>query len=220
MYSVIIPTMWRSDYLGYMLPACMNHSLVGEIIVINNDDANKSGWFSSIKEKDEQSKIRMITPPVNIGVNPAWNLGVRESKFDKICFLSDDVECDVNVFNFLYDKLEETDGLAGMCYPAFPREGVTQIRTIEKLVHGYGSLMFFNKNNYTPIPEEFKIFYGDVLLFIESIKAGKQPRIFYPIFAKTEMGSTSASPEFAKQTETEHALWMQHVGIEPGKFFY
>jgi hypothetical protein len=80
--------------------------------------------------------------------------------------------------------------------------------------------LFFNKNNYKPIPDEFKIFYGDVMLFIESVKAGKQPRLVYPIFAKTEMATTSASPEFARQTEIEHALWMQHVGIEPSKFFH
>lgn len=220
MYSVIIPTMWRSDYLGYMLHACINHSLVGEIIIINNDDPNKSGWFSFAQEKDTQSKIRVITPPTNIGVNPAWNLGVLESKFDKICFLSDDVEFDVNVFNFLSDKLEESDGLVGIGYPPFPREGSTHIETIQKLVHGYGSLMFFNKKNYKPIPDEFKIFYGDVMMFIESVKAGKQPRLVYPIFAKTEMATTSASPEFARQTEIEHALWMQHVGIEPSKFFH
>jgi hypothetical protein len=170
-------------------------------------------------ENDKNSKIRMVTPPNNIGVNPAWNLGVKESKFDKICLLSDDVLFDVNVFNFLYDKLEEKDGLVGMAYPAFPQEGSIKALYVQKLHHGFGAAMFFNKLNYVPIPDEFKIFFGDIILFVESIRRGKTPRIVCPTFSMTEMSTTSGLPEFARQTQTEVDLWMKLVGIESSNFF-
>lgn len=216
MYSVIIPTMWRSTQLAYMLPALIQHSLIGEIIVINNDASKTPEYFSSL----EDPRIVKITPGNNIGVNPAWNLGVRTSKFDKLCFLSDDIEFDINVFNFLNDKLEEKDGLVGVYVHPWPREGATEIKLVEKMIFGYGALMFMNKKNYIPIPEEFKIFFGDVFMFIASLKLKKQPRILLPVFCKNKLGTTSESPEFSEQTKFEHDLWEKTYHINPRGFFY
>ena len=37
------------------------------------------------------SKVRIINPPENIYVNPRWNLGVKEAKFDKVALFNDDI---------------------------------------------------------------------------------------------------------------------------------
>ena len=37
MISVIVPTMWKAPHLMKMLPLLENHSLIGEVIIIDND---------------------------------------------------------------------------------------------------------------------------------------------------------------------------------------
>ena len=75
MFSVIIPTMWRSMRLLGMLHRLYNSDDVDEIILIDND---KDSRFSF-----ENKKIKILEQDENIFVNPAWNLGVKEAKNER-----------------------------------------------------------------------------------------------------------------------------------------
>jgi len=67
MISVVIPTIWKSSVFNDLLLGLCKHSLIEEIIIISNDNP-------TFKIEDE--KIKIIQQEQNIGVNPAWNLGV------------------------------------------------------------------------------------------------------------------------------------------------
>ena len=71
-YSIIIPTLWKSNRTDKLLKDLEECEYVDEIIVIDN---------SSIYETDRTiGKIRMISKGENIYVNPAWNLGIKIAK--------------------------------------------------------------------------------------------------------------------------------------------
>ena len=216
MYSIIIPTMWGGTEIEAMLPLLEKHSLVGEILLINNSIARTPNWYKLGK----WIKIKQYNPPDNIGVNPAWNLGVRESKNDKICLLSDDVEFPVDVLEFLYDKLSSEQGCVG---PLKTNINVSasvpyKLDQFNKLVPAmrmrgqYGCMMFLNKENWVPIPEEFKIFYGDNWIFMNHVLKKKQPRFLLNNRIRTLVGSTSGDPAFEPQAQREIAAWTAAYG--------
>src|ERR1035437_1472826 len=101
MYTVILPIMWLAPEITMMLPLIDAHPLVGEILVINNNVPATPDWFKHGKWK----KVKAFNPPSNIYICAAWNLGVKESQYDKIWFLSDDILFDIRVFDFLHDKV-------------------------------------------------------------------------------------------------------------------
>ena len=86
MFSVIIPTMWRVSEFLNDLRSLNECELVGEIILINNDIKMTPDSFSI----QNYSKLIEIKTPKNMYVNPAWNLGVRCAKYNKIAIKNDD----------------------------------------------------------------------------------------------------------------------------------
>ena len=68
-YSIIIPTMWRSELIHQMLPLYDRSEYVGEVIIIDNDP-------SKMPDLSQFEKVRHYAMKENIYVNPAWNLGV------------------------------------------------------------------------------------------------------------------------------------------------
>lgn len=87
MYSVIIPTLLKSELIWKLLDDLNNCPAVGEILVIDN-----SGRF-----KSDLEKVKRVEVPENIFVNPAWNLGVSLAQFENICLCNDDVNFDCRV---------------------------------------------------------------------------------------------------------------------------
>ena len=205
-YSIILPTMWRCNDILTMLPQINDHPLIKEIIVINNDVSRTP------KEISKYDKIVMLNQEQNIFVNPAWNLGVTKSNTDHICLLSDDVIFDPIIFDFMHDKLTPHHSCAGPHYIANPVGQLAISDQIEPSL-GYGTLLFFNKRNYKPIPEELKIFYGDNYIILVHTMKGMMPRSFINLKMKTIMGTTSANPSlFSAQTAKEHRVWKAMFG--------
>ena len=72
--SVIIPTLQKNlDFLNQLINSLINDEAVGEIIVIDN---STKGF------EYQNEKVRVIVPKQNLFVNPSWNLGTREAKYD------------------------------------------------------------------------------------------------------------------------------------------
>lgn len=82
MFSVVIPTLQKSNKLGRLIESLDAVDLVGEIIVINN--APKPLAVAS-------KKMRVLDQDENIFVNPAWNLGAEQARFPWLAILNDDV---------------------------------------------------------------------------------------------------------------------------------
>ena len=106
MLTIIIPTLQKNtNALNNLLSTLDSDNKVGEIIVIDNS-------LKGIVFKSE--KIKIITPKENLYVNPSWNLGVKNAKYNKIGLLNDDIAIPVNFCTQISNLIENKMGLIGM----------------------------------------------------------------------------------------------------------
>lgn len=199
-YTIVVPTMWRYPPFIEFLKDLVNEFLVREIIIINNDKEKTPPILA-------HPKIKMYWfEQGNIGVNPAWNYGVRNATEDKICIMNDDVIFDLKVFNKLYDKLTPDTGVYGLC-PGDPihnqpavTNGIidficTPIPYNYSTHFGFGQLMFFNKANWTPIPEGLKIYWGDNFIYDTFYHKLNQNHLITNMFFYTPCATTTSTLE-------------------------
>jgi len=200
MISVIVPTMWRGEYYKQMLPLLDKHSLVSEIFIIDND-FNKTDYDTINK----LNKIIHHKPCENLYVNPSWNYGVAHCNADKICLYSDDVFFDITCLELVYEYLTPENGVIGFDQTSvfknidsvYFSEWESKNMTISNNMHHlFGICMFMHKNSYHPIPDNYKIFYGDTFLYNKNMQNGKFNWNINNFYAVTSMGSTSNSEEF------------------------
>ena len=178
MLSVIVPAAWGYDPFCDFLQYVVELSVVGEVILINNN----------IKQTPDHSvlhhqKVKHIKMEKNIFVNPAWNLGVSLATYDNVCILSDDVAVDLRAF-YEADKFISKEmgilwiGVSWNLYFLHMRQfDRIDHEKMEKLILtgdveikgpspgldtcGGGCLFFIHKDNWVPIPEDLKIYWGD-----------------------------------------------------------
>ncbi len=208
MYTVILPTMWRSAAIGKILPLVDAHPLVSKIILINNDDAATPKEFREARWRT----LEEVNLGKNIYVNPAWELGISMAETDIVCLMSDDVYFDPRVFDFLNNKMGIDQGCVGPDFTCIHGATTSPDMSLihnDKQMYGYGTLLFLNKYNYVRIPKEFKIFYGDTWIFHTHMNMGKTPRSLVNFYIRTKLETTSGSKEFAKQTEIEHKAYKE-----------
>lgn len=164
MFSVIIPTLWKCDFKNE-LDKFQQSQFVQEIILIDNDPKNVPEWFNY----KNYSKLICIAPYENLFVNPSWNLGVRASKSEHIMLFSDDVvisSCDF--LPICDEKLKQENCLIGCSPNCFKLDTTQNIQIVDQhgiRPFGFGCIMMLRKNSYKEIPEMFKIWQGDDLLF-------------------------------------------------------
>lgn len=166
-FSVILPTMYKIDYLYDTLSRLSSIPSIDEIILIENDDC--------LGEKFLNEKIIYVKPYSNLFVNPSWNLGVKMSNNQYICLLSDDIVFD---FEFVFDMLSNEDtldicGVLGLSEESFKDEikyNNPYVAETSYRGYGFGCCMFMNKENYKFIPDELKILWGNHYLFCKQSK--------------------------------------------------
>jgi hypothetical protein len=158
MFSVIIPTIWsppinKIDELINKITEC---DKVTEIILINNNPSKYSYRYSDSKVKELRYN--------NIYVNQSWNVGVYQSKSDLICIMNDDIDFNVDIFNFVEDSLKNPNiGIIGVSKDCYNLENDQEF-LVEKITtrnRGWGCLMFLRKDSYNWIPNDLKIHFGD-----------------------------------------------------------
>lgn len=172
MITVVIPTMWKYKPFIRFLTDLTWVSSIGEIIIIDNNPTERP---------DDRvlnfPRIKLVTFGHNIYVNPAWNLGVEQAQYDKICLLNDDVIVDLKIFNRMNMFLNPSVGLCGICPGLTEEFGHLPIDTGEiNLIHtpfqynarthfGLGTLMFFHKDVYIPVIEGLDLYWGDNFIY-------------------------------------------------------
>lgn len=196
-FSVIIPTLQRSDILPQVVNLCDSHPLVGEVIIINNEQ--KSLDFDS-------PTVRVVNLEQNIFVNPAWNMGVSLARHELIALVNDDVLFEPVAFDVAQKAL--TKGFFGIVGPdrlAFTTApGAPRVRPprFSPTTYGFGTFMCMKKENYYDIPGALKIWGGDDLL----IQYQKMPPgVIVGVKFETDMGTTSESAEFSTMKQAEFA---------------
>jgi hypothetical protein len=199
MISVIMPTLWKGEYYKQMLPVLNDHPLIGEIIIIDNN----------VNETDQAvvqlSKVRHIKQIDNIYVNPAWNLGVQLSQYERICLYSDDVLFDSKCLESVYQKCTSDNGIIAFSLETISEksddlEFITssfalwekmEIKPTNFMHYRFGICMFMNKTSYYTIPEDYKVYYGDTYLFDMNVMNAKQHYVISACAVATKMKTTS-----------------------------
>jgi hypothetical protein len=192
MYSVIALTMWKCERFRETLMELNNHSLVGEIILIDNSESDV--------EPLNLNKLKHIKEEKNTYINPAWNKGVSLAKYDKLLVLNDDLWFNWNIFSILESYVTEEVGLIGMAEENF--DNPSNEFGLEPINHrngGFACAFFIHKNNWIDIPFEMKLWGGDDWLFVKNRENGKQN---YKIVGFKLEGEVSGTLENADLTPT------------------
>jgi hypothetical protein len=206
-FSVIIPTMWKSEYTIELLERYCASDYVGEIILINNNRAETPQIFTDYK-------LKVITPKENIYVNPAWNKGVYEGKYPNVTISNDDILFDVDEY---YESLEQANNILEVSYIGSHSENYTLDKSADVRIElldcqnnlgGWGCLFSFHKNNWRPIPEQLKIWYGDNWIH------GTAANIFQlrGLAIKTKMSTSSDLDEVRSVRDNDTIEWHKLLG--------
>lgn len=192
--SVVIPTMWRcADVTKMELMNIISSDLVDEVIIIDNDPDRRPDH-----EILNDSKITISSMTKNIGVNPAWNMGVKIAKNDIVCIANDDIVFDPRLFNKIVDKITTASGPHGIIN-GDPKLGqpVTTDGSISfvdwkpgDIIHCFGQLMFVHKSSWVDIPEELVIAFGDDWIIHTHISQNKVPVLIYNTHFYSPMSQT------------------------------
>lgn len=201
-YSIIIPTMWYSDKTQELLIGLDNHSMVDEIILIDNNTSLKPEYIYDIK------KLKYFPQKENIYVNPSWNLGVKLSYCNNLCISNDDIVFDTSILEYMQDKINT--GVYGMCTSNYFKKNTNisfEVEEIKDRVWGWGCLIFIHKLNWIAIDERLKISYGDDFL-LKNVKGGayiiKNLKVIYD-----NISITSGKNEFLDQQKIDKEIWNQ-----------
>lgn len=210
--SVIIPTLQKNDKFPLLLENLNNDPVVGEIIIIDN---SCKGFPNSFH------KVRVISPTQNLYVNPSWNLGVQEARFEYYALFNDDLMIAPNFCSDLYPLLSPKHGIIGM-HPKFvlptskedfggsPTSNKPYLVKAKERVFCFGTIMIGHKSSYFPIPDEIKIFYGDDYLFCLNRHNGRQN---YLLSGQTihHLGSLSSSNPALNNLKEQDLIYYNQI---------
>lgn len=164
MIELVIPTLWKSEKIHKMLPLYVENPNVSAIHVIDNGQEFRTHFPNLF-----HPKLRAYTPH-NYNewyVNPAWNFGVSNCSQNSIVgLLNDDVEFNTDVFEWIVLNSENM-GILGMHDTNYKLEKDDEYKIIDIPQHnfGWGCMFFFEKRDWSIIPPDLKIYFGDTWQF-------------------------------------------------------
>jgi glycosyltransferase involved in cell wall biosynthesis len=194
LYSIIVPTMWRVpvQFVAFVDALCQ-HARVGEVIIINNDNTQTPDNLPT------SSKIKMLDYGRNIYVNPAWNVGVAESQFDKLCIVNDDVVFSLEILERLDSLLTPEAGVFGLCpgvadfaQPPVTTGTIDIVPWTGQHTYGFGCLMFVHKKSWQSIPPGLDIYYGDNYIFDLQLARKKTNYLITNMIFKSQFAATTS----------------------------
>jgi hypothetical protein len=220
MFTVIVPTMWKFEPFVQFLEDMTSAAPVNEILVINNNKQETPNHPVL-----NHPMINQIIPENNIFVNPAWNIGVREAKNDRVCIVNDDLIFDLKVFHRMWPHISPERGVYGISAGnvEMGQEPVTTgeifVRHCTTPYHhsthfGFGQFMMFNKNNYTPILNGLDIYWGDNFIYDTMYYKMNQNYQITNMFHYTPYASTVTKiPDHNERYQNEHRIYNQEMPV-------
>ena len=216
--SVIIPTLQKNlDFLNQLINSLINDEAVGEIIVIDN--STKGFEYNN-------EKVRVIVPKQNLFVNPSWNLGAKEAKYEYLGILNDDICIPEGFCGSIINEITESTGVIGtngysMINKSYEPEKITDNSYILEetafSTFNFGVMMFLHRNCFYEIPTDLKIFYGDDYLFFKNKKNHKKNYVIEGL-KMYHYGSLS-SKNFSDVIKKENSLYKKHTLTIWDRFF-
>jgi len=204
MYSIVIPTLWKSPRIHKLLSDLISCNNVGEIILIDNN--NK--FFETYKSLD---KVKLIQPEENLYVNPSWNLGIKVSQNNCIALLNDDINFNPDIFEAINEDILKQAGVIGMGqgnYESKEFQDGPYLQPWEPGINdgGWGCFIMLHKTYWVDIPDEIKIWYGDN--FIKDVNpAPKSTLRNFPV--ESEMSTTSDEKVWDEVKNQDLKYWLK-----------
>lgn len=153
--------MWKTDYIYETINSFKQiDDNNAELIIIDQKNTD----FTA-----DDPRIKVFKMPENLFINPAWNLGVKFSKHEKVCIINDDVTFNLPKFHHFMLKT----GVKAVCYNSktyLTTEDANEYKLV-KLTNpnrrppGIGQMMFLHKENWTELPHNMKLWYGDDIIY-------------------------------------------------------
>lgn len=230
MFSVVIPTMWRYKPFIPFLNDLQKFDLIDHIDIIDNDVDNRPSdihYLDKCFAENGSPKILFYHPldtgdQKNIYVNPAWNLGAKGAKQEKVAILNDDFIFDLRVFyrvdELLNDPKTGVIGTAPGDHPTLTGQPKLTTGAIDIIPHtdqhlwGFGYAMFLNKKNWEPIPEDMKVFCGDNWIFDGCKQKGLTNYLITNFLWRTP-GSVTAGPMEREFGNKDKELYNVHNSL-------
>lgn len=186
LFTVVIPTMWKSVHSRSLLEALDSCKAVGEIFIVDNNPETTPDYLKNL------NKVTLYSSGANEHVNPSWNTGVRQAKHELVALCNDDIVFNTDILNTINISDDTLIGLDTSCYKLSEDATETWLQTTCTRCYGFGCLMLFKKKDYVVIPEQLKVWYGDDYLLANF----KYVYTLHGLAVKTNMSTTSAKPEF------------------------
>lgn len=210
MLTVVTLTMWKFPPFLDFLCDVMNHPLVGEVILIDNNRAERPATHRAYSNP----KLKVLDFGRNILVNPAWNIGVMGAAYDKVVVTNDDIIYDTKVFDRVYDYITPENGTIG--FGTVPPTEIGGIHGMIEIVpwvpgvntYAFGSFFCVHKQTYDPIPTQLRVYFGDNWIFDTNVWKGKQNYVIRDIFYFNEIGATG-----------RHLPWLIDIFKTDKKFY-
>jgi len=206
-YSVIIPTLWKSNRIHTLLFDLIKCQYVDEIILIDN-----AGKFFEYYEALD--KVKLVQVEENIYVNPAWNLGIKIAKNNLVALVNDDINFDTNIFGVIDENILNQFGIVGMGEGNY-KEEIDETKGPYLDVWqpgvndwGWGCMILLDKKNWIDIPEDIKIWYGDNIIK----DVNPSPKACLRNFkVETEMSTTSDEKEWDAVKKKDYENFINYL---------
>jgi hypothetical protein len=205
-YTVVIPTLWKSNRTEQLIRDLNECEFVDEIIIIDN--TNTDEWDRTYR------KIRTVSKGENIYVNPAWNWGIELAKNECIALINDDINFDPNIFGVITENILAYNGIIGMGEGNYKdkidEERGPYIDMWKPGVNdwGWGCLILLKKSHWLPIPNDIKIWYGDNFIKdVNSVSKG----CLRNFKVETEMSTTSDEKEWDEIKKKDYEYFINYL---------
>jgi glycosyltransferase involved in cell wall biosynthesis len=206
-YSVIIPTLWKSDRTKKLINDLQECEYVDEIIIIDNAAPTDVNLFI-------EPKMRLISKGKNIYVNPAWNWGIELARNECVALCNDDINFDPNIFGVINENTLMYSGIVGMGEGNYKEpideERGPYIDIWKPGVNdwGWGCLILLKRSHWKKIPNDIKIWYGDN--FIKDINPVAKGCL-RNFKVETEMSTTSDEKEWDVVKKKDYEYFINYL---------
>lgn len=204
-FSIVIPTLWKSDRTKKLLSDLSECEYVDEIIVIDNTLTDATD--------NTIGKIRTVSFGENIYVNPAWNWGIHHAKNASIALINDDINFNPNIFEVITKDVLNQFGIIGMGegnYKSLNIDGDPILEVWQPGVNdwGWGCFIMLNRKYWIDIPNNIKIWYGDNVIK----DLNPSPKAVLRNFrVDTEMSTTSDEPIWNERKKEDYENFINYL---------
>lgn len=204
-FSIVIPTLWKSNRTKKLLSDLNECEYVDEIIVIDNT-------LTSITD-NTIGKIRTVSFGENIYVNPAWNWGIHNAKNAFVALINDDINFNPNIFEVINNDILHQFGIIGMGegnYKSLNIEGDPILEVWKPGVNdwGWGCFIMLNRKYWIDIPNNIKIWYGDNIIK----DVNPSPKAVLRNFrVETEMSTTSDETQWDARKKEDYENFINYL---------